>query len=297
MMRVPKRLDGACAGIFLLMLCTARAASAQATPTLTLPDTLTFAAAAPQSGVDDLSSSAVIQNPKPQDPAPEAAKPTRGFVSALIDNLGDDLRHMPRRNSIYFLAGGGALALAVHPIDHSLNARLAGSGFWGDFMAPGKYAGATEVQISASIVTYIAGRWRHQPRVQHIGMDLLEAQILAEAIVEVTKEIVRRPRPLNAEGVPNTSGYSFPSGHATVTFASATVFQQHFGWKAAVPTYLLATYVATSRLHDNVHFASDVVFGAATGIVIGRSVTWHGRNTFTLDVAPLPGGLGGRIRW
>jgi hypothetical protein len=232
-----------------------------------------------------------------QDKAPEPTKRTRNFVDALYHNLIDDVKHLPRRNSVYFLAGGGAAALAVHPIDHSLNARLEGSGVAGAFFAPGKYIGATEVQISVAAVTYVLGRMHHQPRVEHMGMDMLEAQILAEGIVEVTKEIVRRPRPTNPDGTPTTSGYSFPSGHSAVTFATATVFQQHFGWSWAVPTYLLATYVATSRLHDNVHFASDVVMGAATGIIIGRSVTWHGRNDFRLAMVGLPGGLGGRVTW
>jgi membrane-associated phospholipid phosphatase len=230
-----------------------------------------------------------------QDHAPEPTKRTRSFVDALYHNLVDDVKHLPRRNSLYFLAGGGAAALAVHPFDHSINAHLEGSGLAGDFFAPGKYIGATEVQISVAAITYVLGRWHDQPRVEHMGMDMLEAQILAEGIVEVTKEIVRRPRPTNPDGTPTTSGYSFPSGHSAVTFATATVFQQHFGWSWAVPTYILATYVATSRLHDNVHFASDVVMGAASGIIIGRSVTWHGRNDFRLAVVGLPGGIGGRV--
>ena len=297
MLRLQRRFGVACAGSFFLMLCSARTAGAQTAPALSLPDTLTFAPGAAQSRDDVLAlpqqGSSLLQTAAPQDAAPEAAKPTRGFVSALIDNLGDDLRHIPRRNSIYFLAGGGALALAVHPYDNSINAHFAGSGFVGGFFAPGKYAGSAEVQIGAAVATYVIGRWRHQPRAQHIGMDMLEAQILAEVIVEATKYAVGRQRPPN----PYSSDPSFPSGHAAVTFATATVFQQHFGWKAAVPTYLIATYVSMSRLHDNVHYASDVVMGATAGIIIGRSVTWHGRNTFTLDMAPLPGGLGGRIRW
>ena len=67
------------------------------------------------------------------------------------------------------------------------------------------------------------------------------------------------------------------------------MLQQHLGYKAGLPTYLIASYVAMSRLHDNRHYASDVVFGAATGIVIGRSVTWHGRN-FYASPQLLPGG-------
>jgi membrane-associated phospholipid phosphatase len=230
-----------------------------------------------------------------QDPAPEPQKPTRGFLEALGQNLVDDVKHLPRRNSVYWLVGGGIAALAVHPLDDDLNRRLVNSGIDNVFI-PGKYIGATEVQVGAALTTYIVGRTRHMTRVQHIGMDLLEAQLLTEGIVELTKVAVRRDRPINPDGS-SASGYSFPSGHAAITFASATVLQQHLGWKAAVPTYALATYVAASRLHDNRHFLSDVVFGATVGIVVGRSVTWHGRNTFTLSPVAVPGGLGGMIVW
>ena len=59
----------------------------------------------------------------PQDPqkppaaaGEEPTKPTRSFGSALVHNLGDDLKHLPRLNTVYFLAGGGALAAAVHDL-------------------------------------------------------------------------------------------------------------------------------------------------------------------------------------
>ena len=230
-----------------------------------------------------------------QDPLPEPEKPTRGFVSALGHNLVDDVKHLPRRNSVYWLVGGGIAALAVHPVDDDINRRLLGSDLSNAFI-PGKFIGSTQVQLGASITTYIIGRARHQGRVEHIGMDLLEAQLLSEGIVQLTKVAVRRERPTNPDGS-HYPGYSFPSGHAAITFASATVLQQHLGWRAAVPTYALATYVAASRLHDNRHFASDVVFGATTGIIIGRSVTWHGRNYYKLAPVPVPGGLGVAVIW
>ena len=239
--------------------------------------------------------SASVSKNDPQDPAPEPQKPTRGFVDALGHNLVDDMKHLPRRNSLYWLVGGGFAAYAVHGLDDDLNRRLLGSDISNAFI-PGKYIGATEVQVGAALTTYIVGRKRHETRVQHLGMDLLEAQLLTEGIVELTKVAVRRDRPINADGS-HAAGYSFPSGHAAITFASATVLQQHLGWKAAVPTYALATYVAASRLHDNRHFVSDVVFGATVGIIVGRSVTWHGRNTYTLAPVAVPGGLGAAIIW
>jgi membrane-associated phospholipid phosphatase len=119
-------------------------------------------------------------------------------------------------------------------------------------------------------------------------MDEIEALLLSEGIVQGAKQIIRRDRPLKLDGT-RQKGFSMPSGHATMTFAAATVLQQHLGYRAAIPTYLVATYVAMSRLHDNRHFASDVVMGAATGIIIGRSVTWHGRNFYGSPVL-VPGG-------
>ena len=128
-------------------------------------------------------------------------------------------------------------------------------------------------------------------RVQHLGMDELEAAILSEGLVAVAKQVGRRERPLREDGT-RESGYSFPSGHATVTFAAATVLQQHLGYKAAIPTYIVATYVAASRLHDNVHWTSDVVMGAALGVMIGRTVTWHGRNFYASPMLLPHGGTG-----
>ena len=77
-----------------------------------------------------------------------------------------------------------------------------------------------------------------------------------------------------------------------MTFAAATVLQQHLGYKAAIPTYIVATYVAASRLHDNVHWTSDVVMGAALGVMIGRTVTWHGRNFYASPMLLPHGGTG-----
>ena len=128
-------------------------------------------------------------------------------------------------------------------------------------------------------------------RVQHLGMDELESAILAEGLVNVVKVIGRRERPLMEDGT-RESGFSFPSGHATITFAAATVLQQHLGYKAAIPTYAVATYVAVSRLHLNVHWTSDVVMGAALGVMIGRTVTWHGRNFYASPMLLPHGGTG-----
>ena len=220
----------------------------------------------------------------------EAGKPQRGFFGTIFHNLGDDLKHIPRRNSLYWLAAGSGLALAVHNQDNKLNRHLRGSDFATALFKPGKFIGSLPFILGTGTVTYLVGRSGDRYRAKHLGTDIIESAILSEGIVEAIKYSVRRERPLRSDGT-RAGGYSFPSGHATMTFAAATVLQQHLGWKAAVPTYSIASYVAISRLHDQRHFASDVAFGAATGIIIGRSVTWHGRNFYGRPIV-VPGGAG-----
>jgi undecaprenyl-diphosphatase len=80
----------------------------------------------------------------------------------------------------------------------------------------------------------------------------------------------RRPpweveRPLKVRR-PRTS--SFPSGHATSAFASATLLAEN---DSLAPLYYLAALVvASSRVYVKLHHASDVVVGISIGLVLGR---------------------------
>jgi membrane-associated phospholipid phosphatase len=209
----------------------------------------------------------------------EPHKPTRSFFPALVHNLADDVKHIPRKNTLYWLAWGTGASLAVHPADDYFNNHLSTSDTAKNIFQVGKYIGSFPVLIGTAGTTYIVGRARGSRRGQHLGMDLIEATLLADGMTQLIKVSVRRERPLRDDGT-RASGFAFPSGHSAGTFAAATVLQQHLGWKWAVPTYTIASYVAMSRLVDDRHWASDVTAGAALGIIVGRSVTWHGRNFY-----------------
>jgi membrane-associated phospholipid phosphatase len=66
-----------------------------------------------------------------------------------------------------------------------------------------------------------------------------------------------------------SSSDSFPSGHASQTFASATVLGRHLGPYAAAPAFGAAAYVAMSRVNQNRHYLSDVLFGCGLGVAVG----------------------------
>jgi membrane-associated phospholipid phosphatase len=217
----------------------------------------------------------------PHRPPPAGPPPKHTGVKATLKAIPGDFAHIPSRDSLIVLGVGSALTLAAHPFDTDLNAHLTG---WSGFFAPGKVVGDGAVQVGAAIGTYVYGRATDNKVVSHLGMDLLRSTIEVGALTYGMKAAVGRKRP-------NGACCAFPSGHASVTFASATVLQRHLGWKAAVPTYAIASYVAVSRLHDNRHYLSDVVFGSTLGLIVGRTVTRHGRSNYTLAPIPVPDGL------
>lgn len=67
------------------------------------------------------------------------------------------------------------------------------------------------------------------------------------------------------------STFSFPSGHATVAFACATVLAlavPRLRW----PLYALAALIAFSRVYVGVHYPGDTVAGAVLGYGIARAL-------------------------
>jgi membrane-associated phospholipid phosphatase len=200
--------------------------------------------------------------------------------------LLDDVKHLPSLPNLYIAAGGGALALAVHPADSSVNGALQSHAqFANAFWKPGHIVGSGYVEAGAALVTYAYGELFHAPKAAHFGMDMLRAEIIAQGLTDVLKYTVRRERPDHSDS------YSFPSGHAAGAFALATIIERHMRWQMAGVGYAFAAYVAASRLHDNVHYLSDVVFGAAIGTISGRTVTLHGRNNWTFVPIPTDGGM------
>jgi membrane-associated phospholipid phosphatase len=68
-------------------------------------------------------------------------------------------------------------------------------------------------------------------------------------------------------------GGAWPSGHTSSSFAFAAVLDEYYGPKVGIPAYILAGLVGWERIDDREHDLSDVVFGAALGYVIGRTVS------------------------
>jgi membrane-associated phospholipid phosphatase len=204
----------------------------------------------------------------------------------IFQDLGGDFQRLPtRENGLLFGIGAGLAGLASphdSKVTSSLHANQDATGFFG----PGAYIGNFYLNLGASFATYAVGRAAGNTRLAVVGADLARAQLLSQATAQGIKYIAGRTRP-------DGTDRSFPSGHTASAFATATVLQRHYGWKVGIPAYALAGYVGASRLNANKHYLSDVAFGAAIGVVAGRTVTFGvGSTKFALAPIAAQGGVG-----
>jgi membrane-associated phospholipid phosphatase len=220
-----------------------------------------------------------------QTAAPEPAEKPPSFGSIFTD-LGPDFLHLVSWQSGAILGVGGAASLLVHDSDASITRRASQSLTVDTIFDQGAGIGNGATQIGAALAVYGIGRAFHDATTASTGADLIEAQIVNAALTASIKVAVNRERP-------DGGSYSFPSGHSSASFATAAVLARHLGWRAGVPAYAVASYVAASRLPENKHYTSDVIFGAAVGIVAGRATTvGKGKATFALSPMTVQRGAG-----
>lgn len=275
--------------LYILLVCVGRSTPVAA-QTLLAPEASAFTAsshafdAAPEPLAQLDLSPVALQDQQP-------AKHGGTGLGSLIPATFSDFKAFPRRKSTWVILGIGAGAVAIAwPFDDRLNEEFQESGAR-KFFRPGRVIGYAWVQAGAAVGLYIVGRYVIKPeegkdnKIAHIGFDLIRANLVTQALTYGIKYVVRRDRPTG-------ECCSFPSGHASVTFATAAVLERHFGYRAAWPTFMVGGYVAASRMFDNRHFLSDVLFGSALGLASGWTVVGrHGRDDYALFPVPTRGGV------
>jgi membrane-associated phospholipid phosphatase len=215
--------------------------------------------------------------------------PAPASAGTLFHDTIRDFGRLPSQETLTWLGIGAFAATVAHSVDRPISDELSSARALDSTFDAGKSVGGARLQFGSALATLAVGHIVKSPKVATIGADLVRAQIISQALTAGIKLAVGRTRP-------DGTSYSFPSGHTSVTFASATVLtvlQRHLGWKAGIPAYALASYVATSRIQEKRHYLSDVAFGATIGIVSGRTVTiGRGDNRFAVSPMATQGGGG-----
>lgn len=95
----------------------------------------------------------------------------------------------------------------------------------------------------------------------------------------ILKNAIARTRPYEmVEGLTRLieaqHDFSFPSGHTASAFAAAVVLFRNLKKRYGIPLLVLAVLISLSRLYVGVHYPTDVLFGAISGILLAVLAEW-----------------------
>lgn len=136
---------------------------------------------------------------------------------------------------------------------------------------------------------YLLGKANGNRKLQETGVLGGEAMVDGLVVDEVLKYAFQRQRPFEDNGAgrffQSGSQNSFPSAHATLSFALASVVAHEYnGWLSQTLAYSGATAISLARVTGKQHFPSDVFIGGTMGYLIGRHV-YHAYHDADLDLA------------
>ena len=190
--------------------------------------------------------------------------------------------------------GLGLLALAAAADSNLVDQGREHLPGWIDKLKTGGATGSANT-LAASLIA--GGLVFGDRRVTTGGLTLLEGNLLLGVVVQLSKTAFGRVRPNHAgPGRWFAGGDSFPSSHAAHAFLIASVLDATIDrpvWRWVI--YPLATGVALQRLHEGVHYPTDVMAGGLLGWWIGHRLSVSHElverpHRGVVSWAPVPGG-------
>lgn len=127
------------------------------------------------------------------------------------------------------------------------------------------------ISIAAPILVFGTGLIEKDKTIQQKGLMMGASFLTATIISTGMKHAINRTRPFvtypDIQKVASGGSPSFPSGHTSDAFATATSLSLAFPkWYVIAPSYVYASAVGYSRMHLGVHYPSDVLAGAIIGV-------------------------------
>lgn len=126
------------------------------------------------------------------------------------------------------------------------------------------------VSIGTPLTMYAVGLINKDLDLKKDAIFIGESVAASVFITIALKETIKRDRPFTSypeiEKLSSAGGYSMPSGHTSIAFATATSLSMAYPkWYVIAPSFVWASAVGYSRMHLGVHYPTDVVAGALIG--------------------------------
>jgi membrane-associated phospholipid phosphatase len=129
---------------------------------------------------------------------------------------------------------------------------------------------AVPFSVATPIIIYSIGLIEKDSTIKKQAIFIGQTFLVSAFITTALKHTVKRERPFDTysdiEKLTSAPGYSFPSGHTSLAFATATSLSMAYPkWYVIAPSFVWASAVGYSRMHLGVHYPSDVLAGAIIG--------------------------------
>lgn len=153
------------------------------------------------------------------------------------------------------------------------------------FVWKGFTASAYPVSIATPVAIWVDAKIKHNKKTEYNAYEIAGSVIIAAVATEGMKLIFDRQRPYQKyTGIypyKYEDGKSFPSGHASLAFATATsVSLEYKKWYIVVPAYAWAAGVSYSRLYLGEHYPTDIIGSAVTGAGSAFISHWLSKKIF-----------------
>ncbi|MDD2675798.1 MAG: phosphatase PAP2 family protein [Flavobacterium sp.] len=129
---------------------------------------------------------------------------------------------------------------------------------------------AVPISVATPIILYSVALIKKDSTIKKQAIFIGETFLVNAFITIALKHTIKRSRPFETypdiEQAASSLGKSFPSGHTSLAFATATSLSLASPkWYVIAPSFVWAGAVGYSRMHLGVHYPSDVLAGAIIG--------------------------------
>lgn len=208
-------------------------------------------------------------------------------LQQALPTLWCDTKELVNWNNALILtvAGGVAIGIRESDLDQRVRDEVAEHpSRWGDGSRILGYIGDVEYQAPVMLGLYGYSVWAQDEELHDLMGSVISASVITGVSTVTLKLITNTDRPSDKF---SNGHYGFPSYHTSSTFAIAAVLDEYYGCQVGLPAYALAAAVGFSRIDQQAHDLSDVVFGSVLGVVIGKTVAArHLRGGSRLQVSP-----------